>query len=183
MIRDSFICEINKLFLASCNGRHYDLVYLDPHWDILGKIRDNFGKSLSAENLKNISVPDIVYDRSLLFMWSTSDKLNEALDLGKAWGFEFVGVPFIWKKQSNADLSQVEFVLLFKHGNMLYPRMTKDFQQIIREPVTEYWDKPVRVIEALTERYPNHEKIELFMGKSYFDWDSFSIEEVKDLYG
>ena len=86
---------------------------------------NNFGRIdiyVTAKSVSSIANAD-----SVLFMWATFPCLLEALALGKAWGFTYKTVAFVWVKrnQHNHDLSvgmgyytsaNAEIVLLFTKG-------------------------------------------------------------------
>jgi site-specific DNA-methyltransferase (adenine-specific) len=55
-------------------------------------------KQIPLETLKQLPVPQIAAEDSLLFMWSTLPKLPEALEVMKAWKFRFTTIPFMWLK-------------------------------------------------------------------------------------
>ena len=120
-------------FPALPQGR-FGIVYADPPWDYKGQLQhagpgsgDTGGAErhyptvtldmLAALDVARIRAPD-----SLLFMWSSSPHLDQAIELGKRWGFAWATVGFVWDKQrvnpGFYTLSQCELCLVFKHGRI-----------------------------------------------------------------
>src|SRR5207249_11760985 len=98
----------------------FAIIYADPPWHYNGKLqfdRSSAGKekidfsknifissacfkypTLKLDELKKLRVQDIASNDSILFMWTTNPHLEQALELGKAWGFEYRTVAFVWNK-------------------------------------------------------------------------------------
>ena len=73
---------------------------------------------------------------ALLFLWSSNPHLDQAIDLGKAWGFSWATVAFVWNKlRTNPGfytLSQCELCLVFKRGRIPQPRGAPQCAAILR---------------------------------------------------
>jgi hypothetical protein len=94
--------------------KKYQIIYADPPWEYKQK-QMNFqhydkGKkyindvtehysTMSLSKLKDLHIEKITDKDCLLYMWATSPNLDIAIELGKAWGFEFKTVAFVWDKQ------------------------------------------------------------------------------------
>ena len=81
--------------------KKYQVIYADPPW------RYNFSKSnsrqienqydtMTIEDIKNLKVP--ADKNAVLYLWATAPKLIEALEVMKAWGFEYK-THCIWNKE------------------------------------------------------------------------------------
>ena len=89
----------------------YDIIYADPPWDYRGQLQhagpgsgDTGGAvrhypTVTLDDLKGLEVRGIAADDSLLFMWATNPHLDQAIELGKAWGFAWATVAFVWDKE------------------------------------------------------------------------------------
>ena len=59
--------------------------------------------------IKDIDVQSISQDNCYCFMWTTSPKLPESLEVMKAWGFEYKTIGFLWvkmnKKNTNSNIN------------------------------------------------------------------------------
>ena len=76
--------------------------------------------TLPTKELMTLPIETIAEDDALLFMWSTNPHLEQAISLGKSWGFEYKTIAFIWNKMKHNPgqytLSYCEVCLLFKRG-------------------------------------------------------------------
>ena len=183
-------------------SKKYDIIYADPPWDYGGKVQydkssiksENIGfkrdifisaanfkyPTLKLKELKELDVGSISSDNCLLFMWTTSPQLANSLELGKAWGFEYKTVAFVWDKQihnpSHYTLSQIEYVLVFKKGKIPSPRGARNVRQFVSIRRTEHSEKPLEIIKGITEMFPTQNKIELFARKNFAGWDNWGLE-------
>ena len=66
--------------------------------------------TMSNEDICNLKVGEIADDNSILFLWATFPKLQEALDVIKAWGFEYKTIGFNWIKKKSTLLEKLYFL-------------------------------------------------------------------------
>ena len=150
--------------------RHYRVLYVDPPWAFEnysdrggGRGADAHYDTLSIEELKAMPVQQHVAKDCVLFLWIVNTHLTEALELIKAWGFEYKTKGFIWIKTnkhsrfdpdcnplvplpvSDRDLhigngfhtrANPEDVLLASVGHP--QRLRKDVRQLVFAPVREH---------------------------------------------
>ena len=189
----------------SLPNKKYDVIYADPPWDYGGKLQ--FDKSsrgveelkpnrkifissacfkyptLKTSELKKLQISNITKDNCLLFMWTTNPHLEQALDLGKSWGFEYRTVAFVWDKMNHNPgqytLSNCELCLLFKKGKIPSPRGARNVQQLVRVPRGKHSEKPIEVLQGITKMFPQQDKIELFARSNNDGWDSWGLDVLK----
>lgn len=180
----------------------YDVIYADPPWDYGGKMQydkssiksinvgfeknvfisaANFKyQTLKLKELKELDVNSIATDDCILFMWTTGPQMANSIELGKAWGFEYKTIAFVWDKQvhnpGRYTLSQTEFVLAFKKGRFPSPRGARNVRQLISIHRGEHSEKPEKVIDGITKMFPEQKKIELFARNNYIGWDNWGLE-------
>lgn len=180
----------------------YDIIYADPPWDYGGKMQydksaikeknENFERpifissasfkypTLKLEYLKELDVNSISSSDCLLFMWTTGPHFANSIELGKAWGFDYKTVAFVWDKKvhnpGQYTLSQTEFCLVFKKGRIPKPRGARNMRQLVEFPRGKHSEKPEEVISRITKMFPNQRKIELFARVNYNDWDNWGLE-------
>lgn len=183
-------------------SKKFDVIYADPPWDYGGKLQFDkssttaenidFSKNifissatfkyptLKTEELKKLPLKQIAKDDCLLFMWATNPHLEQALELGRAWGFEYRTVAFVWDKMIHNPgiytLSNCELCLVFKRGKIPTPRGARNVQQLIRAPRGKHSEKPIEVAEAIERMFPTQEKIELFARKRNKGWSVWGLE-------
>ncbi len=179
------------MFLSLPNDR-YDILYIDPPWDYKGQLQ-HAGKSkgdtggairhyntISINDLKKLDIPSITAKDSLLFMWSTNPHLDQAIDLGKYWGFRWATVAFVWNKvrinPGFYTMSQCELCLLFKKGRIPKPRGSRNVRQLIVEKRGLHSQKPINVKERIEIMFPKQKKIEIFARIISENWDHWGLE-------
>lgn len=200
-IRRTKVNPLEELY-PSLPDEKYEVIYADPPWDYGGKMQydkssiktENIGfernvfisaanfkyPTLKLKQLKELPVSNIAADDCILFMWTTGPQFANSIELGKAWGFEYKTVAFVWDKQvhnpGRYTLSQTEFVLAFKKGKFPTPRGARNIRQLISVHRSEHSEKPELVIDGITKMFPSQKKIELFARKNYIGWDNWGLE-------
>ena len=159
----------------------YQVIYADPPW------RYNFSRSKSRkienqyptmklDEIKNLNVPSS--DNSILFLWSTAPKLPEALEVMKAWGFEYQTC-IVWDKVRMGMgywvRGQHENLLVGIKGNFLIPDKI-NFLPVISIKRGCHSKKPDFFRTLISDLFPDLNKIELFARHHFEGWDVFGNE-------
>ena len=156
----------------------YSIIYADPPWDYKGQLQHSSeGKpdtggatvhysTVPLDTMKEWDIQSLCEDDCLLFMWATSPHLDQAIELGKAWGFEWATVAFVWNKcvpnPGYYTMSQCELCLVFKHGKIPTPRGKRNIRQLVNIKRTEHSRKPDEVRNRISGMFPSQKKLELF---------------------
>ena len=78
--------------------------------------------TVTLADLRQLPIGALAAADCLLFLWATSPHLDQAIDLGKAWGFAWATVAFVWDKErvnpGHYTMSQCELCLVFKRGRI-----------------------------------------------------------------
>lgn len=195
---------LSSLF-SELPDKKYDIIYADPPWDYGGKLQ--FDKSskdkehidlsknifissadfkyptVKTKELMTLPIHRIANDDCLLFMWATNPHLAQAIDLGKAWGFEYKTVAFVWDKMSHNPgqytLSNCELCLVFKRGRIPKPRGARNVQQLIHARRTDHSVKPSEIRTNIELMFPHQRKIELFARQESKGWDVWGLDANK----
>ena len=170
----------------------FDVIYADPPWDYKGQLQhagpgsgDSGGAvrhydTVTLDGLKRLDVARIAADDCLLFLWATNPHLDQAIDLGKAWGFAWATVAFVWDKQrvnpGFYTLSQCELCLVFKRGRIPRPRGARNVRQLITAPRGPHSAKPEEARRRIEMMFPSQRKIELFARERVEGWASWGVE-------
>ncbi len=176
--------------------KKYQIIYADPPWrynNPKGNDPSMGGvtyQTMADKDICDLPVEKIADKNSVLFLWATMPKLQEALDVMKAWGFKYTTTTFVWIKtniKSGGIYSGLghwsngnsEIVLFGKKGHP--KRNKKNIKQIVISPVTKHSKKPFEVKKRIVELMGDLPRIELFargnkdkdlFGKNTFDgWD------------
>ncbi|MBF2760897.1 MAG: transcriptional regulator [Ectothiorhodospiraceae bacterium AqS1] len=177
-------------------SKRYEVIYADPPWDYKGQLQhcgagggDSGGAmrhypTVTLADLKTLPVDRIAADDSLLFLWATSPHLDQAIDLGKAWGFAWATVAFVWDKcKTNPGyytLSQCELCLAFKKGKIPSPRGARNIRQLVSEPRQGHSRKPDEVRRRIESMFPDQSRIELFAREPAAGWKAWGLEAQWD---
>lgn len=180
--------------------KKYDIIYADPPWDYKGQLQHtgpggrNSGGAIrhyptvAAEEMEKWDIGSMAAEDCLLFMWSSSPHLDQAIELGKAWGFNWATIAFIWDKQKTNPgfytLSQCELCLVFKRGKIPRPRGSRNVKQFLSVMRENHSKKPDEIRYRIECMFPSQEKIELFARKRISGWDcwGYDVEEELDIY-
>ena len=170
----------------------FDIIYADPPWDYKGQLQhagpgsaDTGGAvrhypTVKLNELKELNVKRIAAQDSLLFMWATSPHLDQAIDLGKSWGFDWATVAFIWDKvrvnPGFYTLSQCELCLVFKHGRIPKPRGARNVRQLVSVKRGPHSTKPEEVRKRIERMFPDQRRIELFARNAVPGWRPWGLE-------
>ncbi len=168
----------------------YDILYCDPPWDYDGRTQHNgmsdtgsaliHYNTMSLNDMKRLKVSEICKKDCLIFMWSSSPHLPQAIDLMKAWGFEYKTVAFVWDKQrvnpGYYTMSQCEICLVGKKGKIPSPRGPRNIKQFLSEARGRHSAKPAEVRNRITSMFPTQKKIELFSREKVDGWDCWGNE-------
>ena len=167
----------------------YNVILADPPWEyktdmVSGHKSLDHYPSMTNEELKNMDIRSMCENECVLFMWTTTPNLDAAIDIGRAWGFDYKQVAFVWDKVNpccgNYTMPQVELVLVFRPKKGKLPKRDKtNVRQIIIEKKREHSRKPEYVQDMIDLMYPNAKKIELFARRLREGWDVWGNETTK----
>ena len=135
---------------------------------------------MSNADICGLPVADISDDNSILFLWATFPELQEALDVIKAWGFEYKTVGFTWvKKNKNGGnffgvgwytKSNAEVCLIGVRGKS--PKVSNSVSSIVEAVSDGHSCKPDIIREKIVQFCGDCPRIELFATQKVDGWDS-----------
>lgn len=175
--------------------KKYDIIYADPPWlyrDTLGgnaKMGAMPYPCMTQDEIKKLPIHNLAAKDSVLFLWATMPKLQEALDTIKAWGFKYKTCAFCWVKQNPksggifAGLGRwvqgnAELCLLATKGQP--HRVSKSVKQIVLAPRGRHSQKPAEVRERIVSLLGEQNRIELFARQYAEGWDCWGNEAPED---
>lgn len=192
--------------LARLRGEKFGVVYADPAWSFKTfnaetaphRSADEPYKVMSREDLLALPVADVVAKDCVLLMWVIGSHLDQALALGRAWGFEYKTDAFTWVKTGKYDpekrpislgfwsRKQVEQCLLFTRGKP--KRLDAGIRQLIEAddhtiyaPKREHSRKPDETYSRI-ERLVAGPYLELFARSNRPGWTALGDEVGKFEY-
>jgi N6-adenosine-specific RNA methylase IME4/ParB-like chromosome segregation protein Spo0J len=186
--------KVADLLAMAKAGQKFAVIHPDCPWEFhtysgKGKQRsaERYYDVSSIEALKALPVAPLAAKDSALFLWAVWPELPGALELIKAWGFEYKTVAFVWVKQvsdENPDLhmgmgywtrSNTEICLLATKGNP--QRMAMDVPQVILAPVGPHSAKPEEARRRI-ERLFIGPYLELFARQPVEGWTVWGNEII-----
>ena len=118
-------------------------------------------------------------------MWVTNPHLALGIEVGRAWGFEYRTVAFVWDKMvhnpGQYTLSYCELCLVFKRGRIPKPRGARNIKQLVRIPRGKHSEKPSEIRISIEAMFPTQDKIELFARHKPNGWDVWGLD-VREEY-
>ena len=157
----------------------YNVILVDPPWqyDFSGtKNRDieNHYPTMTMDELKEMSLPAM--EDSVMFMWATAPKLEEAIELLKVWGFAYKTCA-VWDKEKIGMgywfRGQHELLLVGVRGQVSPPAPENRLSSVIREKRTEHSKKPVCVYDMIEKMLPGGLYLEMFARNTRDGWGSW----------
>lgn len=172
----------------------YEIIYCDPPWDYKGQTQHagtknnntggaiNHYPTMKLPELKALRpmIDNLASKDCLMFMWTSSPHLDQAIELIKAWGFKWSTVGFVWDKgrvnPSFYTMSQIELCLIGKKGKIPQPRGARNIRQYLLSPREKHSKKPQEARKRIELMFPKQNKIELFARERSEGWDSWGNE-------
>ncbi len=160
----------------------YDVILADPPWryqfsETQSREIENHYPTMELEDIKALKVPSA--DDSVLFLWATAPKLEEALEVLNAWGFTYKTCA-VWDKEIIGMgywfRGQHELLLLGTKGNMPAPEPSARFASVIRERRGGHSSKPTVVYEIIEKMFPGRRYLELFCRSPRKGWEAWGNE-------
>jgi N6-adenosine-specific RNA methylase IME4/ParB-like chromosome segregation protein Spo0J len=168
--------------------RRYPVILADPPWAF--EVYDETSgfdsaaaahyPTMSTEAICAMPVANITTPDTVLFLWTPASHLPEALEVMKAWGFEYK-THMVWDKERAGGLgywvrNQHELLLIGARGDMRSPESDGRSPSIIRSPRREHSRKPDEAYEAIERMYPDLPRIELFARQAREGWTAWGNE-------
>lgn len=180
----------------------FKVVYADPPWQFKAWSHRGEGRGASqyytCMDLKQICalpIKEIVTDDAALFLWVVQPQLPEAMEVIKAWGFEFKTVAFCWIKMPkswtpNMLLAEPKMGLGYHTRSGMeqcwlairgrgYEKKSRGIRQVVFSPIREHSRKPDEVAENIVKLVGDVPRIELFARTKRSGWENWGAEVGK----
>lgn len=160
----------------------FQVILADPAWEYdfsLSSSReiDNQYKPSTLAEMARLKVP--AADDCVLFIWATSPKLREALELIEAWGFDYKTC-MVWIKDKIGmgyyARQKHELLLIAGKGSLHLPDENKRPESVFYADRTDHSEKPLIVYELIESMYPTFKKLEMFARMSREGWSAWGDE-------
>jgi len=161
----------------------FDVILADPPWEYyLQKRGSTLGhyEAQPIEDICKLKVPSA--DNAVLFLWATNPKLEDALEVMKAWGFQYK-TNLVWVKDKIGTgyyfRGQHELLFLGTKGNMGVPEEQNRPSSVLNAPRTEHSEKPTEVYALIEAMYPVGKYLELYARQKRGGWEPWG-NEIKE---
>jgi N6-adenosine-specific RNA methylase IME4 len=144
---------------------------------------------MKTREIINLPVPNITADDAHLYLWTTNNFLPDALEVMRAWGFDYK-TTITWVKDrfglGQYYRGQTEHCLFGVKGNLPYKVVDGKRQQgvtFFQAPRQEHSKKPIEMrnfIKKVSDR-EGYAKIELFAREKTDGWDIWGNEVNSDI--
>lgn len=175
---------------AGLKYRHYKAALVDPPWKYImySKKGESRGPSrhyhcMNIDDITSLPMADLFAKDAVLLLWVPDAFLDQAIAIGRGWGFEYKTVGFYWVKETATGKDHMgqgywtrknpEQCLLFTTGRP--PRRSKAVRALIRSVVREHSRKP----DEAYERVPllcDGPYLDLFSREPRPGWSSWGNE-------
>jgi len=166
----------------------FALLYADPPWryehvKTASRAVENHYPSMSLDEICELPVSEIAAADSMLFLWATSPKLAEAMQVIEAWGFSYRSC-MVWVKDKIGmgyyARQRHELLLIGRRGDPPVPAEADRPASVIEAPRGKHSEKPAVFIELLEGMYPGWPKVELFCRSPRDGWAAWGNELSKE---
>lgn len=160
-------------------SKTYPVILCDPPWryeyaETESRAIENQYPTMSLEEICDLPVNELASEDSVVFMWTTSPKLEESFKVLNAWGFTYKTCA-IWDKEAIGMgyyfRQQHELLLVGSKGSLPTPSPETRVSSVIREKRGPHSAKPEIVRTIIEDMYPELQKIELFCRDPKEGWD------------
>lgn len=160
----------------------YDLVLADPPWRYDHQEAGNrkIENQYATATLEEIEAhaPNCGKD-AILLLWATAPKLQEALQVMGAWGFEYK-TNAVWDKETIGMgywfRGQHELLLVGTKGNPGATPEGSRISSVFREKRTAHSRKPASVYEWIEKAFPHKSKLEMYCRNPRKGWAAWGNE-------
>jgi N6-adenosine-specific RNA methylase IME4 len=167
-------------------AQFYPVIYVDPPWrydysETEGRAIENQYPTMSLDEIKALDINTITTDDCVMFMWATSPKLAESLEVIAAWGFSYRTCA-VWDKQKIGMgyyfRQQHELLLVAVKGSPPTPKPENRPSSVLSYPRGKHSAKPVEVYEIIEAMYPEMPKLEMFSRNPRAGWGSWGNQSA-----
>ena len=182
-VRPNNIHEVRKALHMS-GERVFEVILADPPWRYsfsrspTRKIENHY-PTMTVAQIKRLGKAFPMAKNSVLFLWSTAPKLLQALEIMKAWGFDY-RTQAVWDKRIMGMgywfRSQHEILLVGTKGKFSPPNPSHRIPSMISRTRDKHSRKPEDVHLWIERAFPTARKLELFARRPRAGWTVWGNE-------
>lgn len=155
----------------------YRVLYADPPWQFansgLEQSAAQHYQTMATADICNLAPPKAV----VLFLWATAAMLPDAMEVAKAWGYEYK-THMVWVKPRGSGIgwyldTRHELLLIAVRGGSQHP--TTKPSSVIEATSSAHSKKPQAVYELIESMYKGP-YLEMFSRNRHEGWDAWGNE-------
>ena len=190
--------NLNNSTTPESERKKYKIIYADPPWHYGSKsaVNNSVGNdikplsehynTMSLSDLKAMPIKKIIDKDCACFMWVTDSHLDEAIQILKAWGFQYKTIAFNWIKTTSKGnfcknvapwtMKSSEVCLLGTRGAMTKYKKINNIESLVIAERTKHSKKPSEVRKRIELLFGYLPRLEMFARSSAEGWDVFGNE-------
>jgi N6-adenosine-specific RNA methylase IME4 len=179
-------------------NKKYQVIYADPPWKYDNNIDkaytskktgfsiENHYPTMESKDIAELPIKDMADKDCALFIWTTDTHMPQALEVMKAWGFNYKNIAFVWEKQTNKGnpvsllspwtQKTYEICLFGTKGAMTKHKKDNTIKQMVKAERLRHSQKPQEVADRIVRMFPECSRIELFARDAKEGWDVWGNE-------
>ena len=184
--------------------KKYQIIYCDPPWNFGNRMyssnKIDHHRAISraypvmkTQDICKLPIKDICAENAICFMWVADAFIPEALEVLRAWGFQYKTIAFIWQKKEKSGkqvcymgqwtMKGSEIVLLGTRGKMTQYLISRKIRQLVEasRERKKHSRKPQIIRDRIVEMFGNLPRIELFSRQKTDGWDVWGNEVKSDI--
>lgn len=180
------------------DNRRYNIIYADPPWEYKesgggNRVVKAHYPTMSIESIKSLPIQQICADKCILFLWVTFPRLEQGLEVIKAWGFKYYGLAFNWVKLSKNGnpawgmgyytRQNSEICLIGVPVDKLkrLKPLHRDVLSVVQSVRGRHSEKPQIIRDLIIRVVGDLPRIELFAREKAEGWDVWGNEVQSDI--
>jgi N6-adenosine-specific RNA methylase IME4/ParB-like chromosome segregation protein Spo0J len=172
------LAEISRGNAPLAADRRYPVLLADPPWRYEqnpddSRAMENHYPTMALADICALPVAEVATPDALLYLWSTSPKLAEAMRVVESWGFTYRS-SLVWIKDKIGmgywARGRHELLLVCIRGDFPTPPPEARPDSVIEAPRRAHSEKPPRAYEIIERAYPTLPKLELFARAARPGW-------------
>jgi N6-adenosine-specific RNA methylase IME4 len=191
--RERELADATKAASKALGEKRYGVIYADPAWNYeayssisgLARAPQAHYPTMTTEAIAALPVP--AAPNCVLFLWARTAHLPDALEVMRAWGFEY-RTHVIWKKDKVGlgywFRTSHELLLIGVRGDKVPAPApsARPLGSVFEAPRGRHSEKPEVFAEMIERFFPNTPKLEMFArppnkgGKARPGWDVWGNE-------
>lgn len=161
------------------DDKRYNVILCDPPWrydfaETKNREIENQYPTMTIDEIKALQVPSD--NDSVIFLWATAPKLEQAFEVLRAWGFTYKTCA-VWDKEKIGMgywfRGQHELLLVGTKGSPGAPLPENRFSSVIRAKREGHSEKPECVYEMIEKMLPGKAYLEMFARTKRTGWSSW----------